>query len=148
MNNTAAQTDMITCRLMTNEESDALYDPRSPIRMPFLGFEACVYHSFGKLCPDYSGGCWGFYVLSTGAWFMAPTDEPRYTLLDAMNGRHEMSAESAGLANMIYLLNHRVWKLHECGDRPRYQAALEHYEALMAYAWQREDAAAIRWVLD
>lgn len=138
----------ITRRVMTESEIRSIGGGHLPHPAMFHRFEFTVYHRLTTICRDYTGGQWEFYKLSNGAWFMAPVDEPTFTLQDCYGHDFEMTGEGAGLAAMAYLLNHLSWVYHENGKHQERDSAVEHYYALLAYAYQGQDAAAIRAVLD
>lgn len=135
-------------RVMTEREISSIGGGHLPHPAMFHQFEFAVYDRLKSICREYAGGRWEFYQLSNGAWFMAPVDEPTFTLQDCYGRDHPMSAEGAGLAAMAYLLNHLSWVLHEKGRKEQCDSAVDHYYALLAYANQGKDAAAIRAVLD
>lgn len=138
----------ITRRLMTDQEALSLHTPY----YPFYGndgiFEVAVFHLMGKLCSSYTGGQWNYYVLSNGAWYMAPEEPGPWTLVDIDGRAFEMSGDGAGLAVTLYVVNHLSWMFHAAGQKESCEAAADHYHALRMYTYPHADAVAIWRVLD
>lgn len=81
-----------------------------------------------RLCADFSGGVWLFYMLSNDGAFMAPEldgdDDEKWTLFNPMNGNGaDVSAEAAGIAACLMTYSH-----HAC--RTESDTMTEHYYRL------------------
>lgn len=137
----------ITCREMSDEEVLLLWEEG------FLGFplgavEQSVFSKMREMCTDYTGGVWNTYALPGGAWYMAPIGDHVYSMKDWAGRRVAVSAQGAGLAVMIILVNHLSWKFHHEEDMQARDLAVRHHDALTAYAFQLKDGPAIREILD
>lgn len=94
--------------------------------------ENAVYYYARHLCSDYEGGCWDFYKLSNGGFFMA-LGEPMH-LSNPMNYSDEtISGEAAGLVICIYAYSlvgeHVLEKLPNIADTLFQQIDLLKYYA-------------------
>lgn len=139
----------LTRRKMKYREVLNFSTPYYPMFGPLQFFETAVFAALGSWCKAYDGGSWTYYMLSNGAWYLAPSDDSHdYPSKDFYGCKHSMSADGAGLAATLYVVNMLSWKFHEAGDKVRCAAAAEHYHALRMYTYTHPDAVAIWRVLD
>lgn len=140
----------ITSRVMSDAEFIRLHDhaPYFPYIGPGLPFENVLYKKMGELCPAYTGGCWSYYSLSNGGWYMVPDDHDTYELTNWEGKRYPMSKDGAGLTVTQFLVNHLSWYYHQKGDDEARRAAIANFEALQEYSRQHPDGETIRMVLD
>ncbi len=146
--NIALAPERITRRKMTDRESLDLQTLYYPYAVPGLPFEACIFNLMKQLCAEYTGGSWEYYVLSNGAWYLAPTEPGPYRLKDVGGRAHAMSGDGAGLTVTLYLVNHLSWHFHSEGQLAKSTAAADHYHALRMYTYPHVDAGSIWKVLD
>lgn len=112
----------------------------------WITLEPRIFAWMDRLCADYHGGIWQFYMLSNGGSFMAPeanedTSE-KWSLFNSMNGNGaEMSAEAAGIAVCLIAYSH-----HAC--RTECDAMTEHYYRLRDYALRHAECNAIMRIID
>lgn len=142
------ETAPLTRRKMTDKEVLRLKTAYYPFIGPQQSFEATVFGLLGEWCPEYSGGLWTYYVLSNGAWYLAPNGSEAYGLKDIDGQVHTMSSDGAGLTATLYLVNHLSWMFHDTGEPVKSQAATDHYHALRMFTYPHADARAIWKVLD
>lgn len=148
-NTTPAQAaPQLTRRKMSDSEVLHFRTPYYPMFGPGEPFEAALFTLFNSMCEEYTGGFWTYFMLSSGAWYLAPDDEGPYRLKDHAGHKHEMSKDGAGLLATLYVLNVLSWKYHADGDKVRRDAATEHYHALRMYTYAHPDSAAIWAVLN
>lgn len=111
-----------------------------------ITLEPRIFAWMDRLCADYHGGIWQFYMLSNGGAFMAPeanedTSE-KWSLFNSMNGNGaEMSAEAAGIAVCLIAYSH-----HAC--RTECDAMTEHYYRLRDYALRHAECSTIMHIID
>ena len=72
-----------------------------------LVLEGTVYDFMRRFAPDYRGGFWNFYELSTGGFYMAPEHEGSFRFAIDSNGYEgEMSADAAGITVCLCAYSH------------------------------------------
>ena len=83
----------------------------------FLRGETLVYAWLDRLSKDYEGGCWDFYTLSNGGFYMAPRIEGRMRIVVEGNGFvGNMSADAAGIVVTMFTLGQLArenFRLHD-----------------------------------
>ncbi|WP_193162873.1 antirestriction protein [Enterobacter ludwigii] len=110
----------------------------------WITLEPHIFAWMDRLCADYSGGVWNFYMLSNGGAFMAPESESdeTWSLFNDMNGNSvAMSAEAAGIAVCLMTYSH-----HAC--RTESDAMTEHYYRLRDYALSHAERNSIMHIID
>lgn len=140
--------EQITSRVMTDEECQHIgssYEPTMPGGLPF---DKAIFALMGEWVDDYAGEWWKYNITSNDAWFMCPAGRHVYKVKDAMGTKVRMSAEGAGLAATMYLVNALAWHYHDAGMEAQYREASEHYARLLLYSRKHKDAVAIWKVLD
>lgn len=111
--------------------------------------ENLVYVMAEKLSSSYKGGYWHMYRLGNGAYYMAPSSPERFTIDGDLTGfSGEVSADAMGIIACLFALG-AVSQDAYSKDR---EAAAEHlgdmYHALMDYASQHPESAAIFGAID
>lgn len=67
--------------------------------------ERRIYDFMSQFATAYSGGCWRFFELDNGGFYMAPPDESYELRIDS-NGFHgQMSADAAGIAVCLFVFS-------------------------------------------
>ena len=108
--------------------------------MPLV--EPMIYNLMDRYCPDYAGGFWDFYGLSNGGFFMAPSHEDSYRMVNAENYSDEtLTAEGAGIAICLMAYSHLSW--HEPAH-----IFNSHFTWLREFALDHPEASAIFRFID
>ncbi len=108
----------------------------------FFFFENAVYDWMGQLCPEYQGGYWQFYELSSGGFFMAFDSEQPLKVTFPQNYFEEMmTPEAASIAANLFALNSLCWKTES-------QQLIDAYYALRDFAASHQEGAKILRVID
>lgn len=139
-------TPVLTATLIPDEQRPAFWPQRFGRIPQWIVLEPYIFSWMDRLCADYSGGIWQFYMLSNGGAFMAPEpdedSDEAWELFNAMNGNGaEMSAEAAGIAVCLMAYSH-----HAC--RTECEAMTEHYYRLRDYALSHPEHQAIMRIID
>lgn len=142
------ETDLISRQETSYDNLCSMDCPYFPAFGPMAFFENAIFDLMRKLCSDYHGGGWSYFELSNGGWYMAPDDEEEYILEDWAGRPCVLSADGAGLAITMYLVNHLSWMYHHEGQPVKSKAADDHYHALRFFSYQHPDMVAIWEVLD
>jgi hypothetical protein len=101
--------------------------------------EGRVFDLMREYCADYSGGCWQFYELSNGGFYMVP-HLGRVRLSVPGNGyRGEMTADAAGITVCLFALSHLSFEYQQTEVFTRHfhwlrEFALGHTEARQIFA--------------
>lgn len=139
-------TNPLTATLLSDEQRIDFW-PRYFGSIPqWITLEPYIFTWMDRLCADYSGGIWLFYMLSNNGAFMAPEpngdDDEKWTLFNPMNGNGaDVSAEAAGIAACLMTYSH-----HAC--RTESDAMTEHYYRLRDYTLNHEECSAIMHIID
>jgi hypothetical protein len=91
--------------------------------------------------PEYFGGCWRFFELSNGGFYMSPPDDAYEICIDS-NGFHGlMSADAAGIA--VCLVSFSQLSFEYATD-----IFSEHFHQLREFASDHLEAVAIFEAID
>jgi hypothetical protein len=109
-----------------------------------LVLEGAVYDFMRRFAPDYRGGFWNFYELSTGGFYMAPEHEASFRFSVDTNGYEgEMSADAAGITVCLFAFSHLSFRY--AGDDDLFGA---HFHNLRQFAIHHAEASAIFAAID
>ena len=73
-----------------------------------LTVEGRIYDCMSQFSAAYSGGCWRFFELANGGFYMSPPDEAYDIRIDG-NGFHgRMSADAAGITVCLFTVQPAV----------------------------------------
>lgn len=101
--------------------------------------EGWVFDLMRDYCADYSGGCWQFYELSNGGFYMVP-HLGRVRLHVPSNGyRGEMTADAAGITICLFVFSHLSFQYRQDEVFARHfhwlrEFAMGHAEARQIFA--------------
>lgn len=96
---------LVTARRV--EDSERLMTLPRHFGNQLLVLEGAVYDLMRRFAPDYRGGFWHFYDLSTGGFYMAPEHEGTFRFSVDTNGYEgEMSADAAGITVCLFAYSH------------------------------------------
>ena len=118
---------------------DALFGIHFPLQL-----EPFVFHVAGRLAKSYRGGCWRFYRLSNGGFYMAPeSDEPFHVCCDNCY-EGTLSADALGIVACMYAYSHLSF-----ADDPRLgRLYASHYHLLREHMTEHPEVAAILRAVD
>lgn len=119
---------------------DAL--PRAFGSRYMLPVEAGVFNWMRRYVPFYTGGDYHFYTLSNGGFFMALKTNGLMRVHTPNGFDHMVSAETAGVIAMIYVLNGLMWRA------PEAQVLADRYQQLREYAKGLPDCSLIFAAID
>lgn len=100
----------------------------------YLRGESTVYAAMEKASRDYAGGMWSYCVTPQGHRYMRPKVEKRYRMLGiGGNGSQTtMSADGAGIAITLLVLNRLGWHEHANGNDTAAAQLFDNAAALQA----------------
>lgn len=108
----------------------------------FLMGEVLVYGWLDRLSADYSGGCWEFYTLSNGGFYLAPKIGQRLRMAVEGNGfEGELSPDAAGIVATLFALNQLAFETRD-------DHLIDCYHALRDFALEHAEAALIAQAID
>ena len=112
--------------------------PRYFGRQLMMG-EAWVYQSLQSVCEAYSGGCWAFFELSNGGFYMTPRLEGPLRIRCEGNGFDGgMSCDAAGIVACLMAFNALAWQTREAHFGELFyhlrEFAAQHVEAVSIFA--------------
>jgi len=104
--------------------------------------EGRVFDLMRECCADYSGGCWQFYELSNGGFYMVP-HPGRVRLSVPSNGyQGEMTADAAGITVCLFAMSHLSF------DYPQTEVFTRHFHWLRDFALGHAEARQIFAAID
>jgi hypothetical protein len=104
--------------------------------------EGRVFDLMREYCADYSGGCWQFYELSNGGFYMVP-HLGRVSLSVPSNGyRGEMTADAAGITICLFAMSHLSF------EYPQTEVFTRHFHWLRDFALGHAEARQIFAAID
>ena len=132
---------MIARRLIPEDQRcdhvDRLFGVHFPLRL-----EPTVYAFADRLSPDYRGGCWDFYALGNGGFYMAP-DGSAYTVTCDNGFDGVMGADAFGITACLYAFNHLSF-----GDDALAETCARHFHLLRDFAIDHPEVRAILAAID
>ena len=110
------------------------------LHFPFQ-VEPTIYHTADRLSVDYHGGCWDFWLLSNGGFYMAPT----YPITFSVNcDDGSLSADAFGIVVCLYAYSQLSFE----AVAPLVYAVTEHYHRLRAFAVEHPEVEDILRAVD
>lgn len=67
-----------------------------------LTVERRIYDFMAQFASAYSGGCWRFFELDNGGFYMTPPDEAYEIRIDSNGFQGRMSSDAAGIAVCLF----------------------------------------------
>jgi len=108
-----------------------------------LKLEPFVYYWADGISADYQGGCWEFYTLSNGGFFLAPSIQENFTVSCDNGYEGELSAEAFGIVCCLYAYSHLSF---QDGKFPASCAV--HYHLLRQYVYGHSEVGKILRAID
>jgi hypothetical protein len=101
--------------------------------------EGRVFDLMREYCADYSGGCWQFYELSNGGFYMVPHLGQVRLFVPGNGYRGEMTADAAGITVCLFAFSHLSFEYAQTEVFARHfhwlrDFALGHAEAHQIFA--------------
>lgn len=118
-----------------------------PEYMPrfFIQFESALYWWMERLSTNYNGAYWEYVKLSNGSGYLYPVSDENYQI--DVFGNHfseSVQPETAGIIATLFTLCNVS---HVAGGSIQ-EKAVSHYNSLLEYVAQREDAGIIYRAID
>ena len=132
----------ITRQLLDDEQR--LSVPAEIFSFDFLRLEMAVYAMTDNLSPDYKGGFWDFYLLSNGAFFMAPSSDKQFRVVCDNGFEGELSADALGIVASLYAYSHQSFG----GPSKFAETCAEQYHLLREYMFDHAEVATILSAID
>jgi hypothetical protein len=106
-----------------------------------LTVESRIYDCMSRFSAAYVGGCWHFFELANGGFYMSPPDEAYEIRIDG-NGFHgRMSADAAGIT--VCLVTYSQLSFESATE-----TFAKHFHWLRDFAWHHTEARAIFEAID
>jgi hypothetical protein len=96
---------IITCKKIEEEQRANHTGKLFGARFPFT-LEPTIYSITSNLSRDYTGGCWHFYELGNGGFYMAPDDDTKFSVVSENGFKGTMSADALGITACLYAYSH------------------------------------------
>jgi hypothetical protein len=93
-----------------------------------LQLEPVVYGITDRMAEEYTGGCWNFFTLSNGGFYMAPAEDTIFHVKCQNMYEGDLSADALGIAACLYAYSNLSFSL---SDVAREYA--RHYHLLREY---------------
>lgn len=71
-----------------------------------LTVERCIYDFMARFASAYSGGCWRFFELGNGGFYMSPPDDAYEVRIDSSGFQGCMSGDAAGITVCLFTFSH------------------------------------------
>lgn len=106
-----------------------------------LTVERRIYDFMAQFASAYSGGCWRFFELGNGGFYMSPPDETYEIRIDSNGFQGRMSADAAGI--MVCLFTFSQLSFEYSAD-----TFAKHFHWLRDFARDHAEAGAIFQAID
>ncbi len=108
-----------------------------------MRLEPCIFNMAGMLSDDYRGGCWIFYALSNGAFYMAPESIETFKVVSENGFEGSMSADALGITTCLYAYSHLSF-----GGDALAEVCAEQYHLLREFMLQHAEVQGILRAID
>lgn len=106
-----------------------------------LTVEHRIYDFMSQFASSYSGGCWSFFELSNGGFYMSPPDAAYELQIESNGFRGRMSADAVGIAVCLFAFAQLSFEYPTGGFG-------KHFHRLRDFARDHPEAAAIFQAID
>jgi hypothetical protein len=113
------------------------------VRFP-MNIEPAIYAVTRHLASAYDGGYWGFYHLSNGGFYMAPSSGDRFSISCDNGFEGNVSADVLGIIACLYAYSH----LSFTNNEDLAEICTNHYHWLREYMLQHAEAQTILKAID
>ncbi|EKN4177074.1 antirestriction protein [Yersinia enterocolitica] len=139
---TTTQMDTLTATPVTDSQRIQFWPDHFGEIPQWILIEPQVFGWLDRLCDDYRGDFWDYYMLSDGGAFIAPGTEQDYALFNELNvNGATVSREAAGIIACLMTYSH-----YAC--RTENEFMTEHFYRLRAYALHHPESHAIFALID
>lgn len=139
---TTIQMDTLTATLVADSQRIHFWPKYFGQVSKWALIEPQVFRWLDRLCDDYHGDFWDFYILPNGGAFMVPGTEQDYVLFNALNGYGAtVSREAAGITACLMAYSH-------CACSTESETMTEHFYWLREYALHYPASRAIFSLID
>lgn len=108
-----------------------------------MRLEPAIFNFAGNLAAEYDGGCWEFWKLSNGGFYLAPVSEVKFSV-SAENGYEgSMSGDALGITACLYAYSHLSF-----GDGAFAEICAEQYHLLREFALDHAEAGSVFQAID
>lgn len=109
-----------------------------------LNIEPAIYSVAGNIAAEYNGAYWGFYSLSNGGFYMAPSTDSLYQVSCENGFEGNLSADALGITTCLYTYSH----LSFSNNTAFAEICANHYHWLRAYMLEHAEASVILSAID
>jgi Antirestriction protein len=106
-----------------------------------LTVESRIYDCMSQFSAAYSGGCWHFYILSNGGFYMSPPDGVYEIHIEGNGFQGRMSADASGITVCLYTYS-------QLSFEPAPEIFAKHFHWLRDFARHHAEARAIFQAID
>jgi hypothetical protein len=133
----------VTRELLNTERRVAHTAKLFGIHFP-LQLEPFVFTIASDLSRDYKGGCWNFYGLGNGGFYMAPDTDRQFPVRCHNYYEGVLSADALGIVASLYAYSHLSFADNEKIGR----MYSRHYHLLREYILEHAEVAEILQAID
>ncbi len=137
-----AQTTEITSTIVPEDQRLEVTEKLFGLNFP-LTLEPTIFNMTERLCPEYSGGYWHFYTLSSGGFYMAPDIDSPLAVYSDNGWGGMMTADALGVTACLYAYSHLSFSPGSFA-----QTCARHYHWLKDAACEHSEALAILGAID
>ena len=138
-----SETSIITCTIVPEYQRVAVSSALFGARFPFA-IEPAIFDFARDLSDDYKGGCWDFYALENGGFFMCPRSPERFRVESPNGNNANMSQEAFGIAVCLFAYSN----LSFSRDESLFEMVSEAFHSLREYALEHPEAGDILRIID
>jgi hypothetical protein len=106
-----------------------------------LTVERRIYDFMSQFASAYSGGCWRFFELGNGGFYMSPPDEAYEIRIDSNGFRGRMSADATGITVCLFTFSYLSFKYPT-------DIFAKHFHSLRDFARDHSEAGVIFQAID
>jgi hypothetical protein len=106
-----------------------------------LTVESRIYDCMSQFSAAYCGGCWCFFELANGGFYMSPPDEAYDIRIDGNGFRGRMSADAAGITVCLFTYS-------QLSFESATETFAKHFHWLRDFARHHAEARAILQAID
>jgi len=132
-----SDTHIITRQLVAEDQRTLVTADLFGVYFP-LQLEPFIFSMASRLSEDYGGGCWGFYTLGNGGFYMAPDSEGRFQVVSPNGWEGFMSADAFGITVCLFAYSNLSF-----GSGQFAETCAEQYHLLREYMMDHAEAGTI-----
>lgn len=132
-----SDTHIITRQLVAEDQRTLVTADLFGVYFP-LQLEPFIFSMASRLSEDYGGGCWEFYTLGNGGFYMAPDSEGRFQVVSPNGWEGFMSADAFGITVCLFAYSNLSF-----GSGQFAETCAEQYHLLREYMMDHAEAGTI-----